>query len=194
VPARFLGRIAFRLLPLLALVLLVASPALAGDWQVGDKVQGYDVDWYDATILEVGSGNHAGEYLIKYDKYTTEKWLSAASIRARPGAAPAGGSAAGLQPGRYACYGYPGPSGAFRWYLDMADTTYRQRTPDLPAGHYSYAAADGAILFADGPYAANGWFGKVGSLGGRNGIVLRDIAAEQEGPRVREYANIYCSN
>jgi hypothetical protein len=181
-------------LTMLLLLVLVPAAALAGDWQVGDKVQGYDVDWYDATILEVGSGGHAGEYLVKYDKYSGEKWLSAASIRARPGAAPAGGSAAGLQPGRYACYGYPGPSGAFRWYLDMADTTYRQRMPDLPAGHYSYAAADGAILFADGPYAANGWFGKVGSLDGRNGIVLRDIAAEAEGPRVREYANIYCTN
>jgi hypothetical protein len=34
----------------------------------------------------------------------------------------------------------------------------------------------------------------LGSMGSRSGIVLRDIAAEQEGARVREYANIYCSH
>jgi hypothetical protein len=181
-------------LMIFALLILAPAAAFARDWQVGDKVQGYDVGWYDATVVEVGTGAHAGEYLIKYDKYSGEKWLSAASIQARPGAAPAAGETAGLQPGRYACYGYPGPAGAFRWYLDIADATYQQHTPDLPAGRYTYGANDGAILFADGPYAANGWFGKVGLLGGRKAIVLRDIAAEQEGPRVREYANIYCSN
>jgi hypothetical protein len=186
--------IARLLLRAFALLLLASAPALARDWQVGDQVQGYDVDWYDATILEVGTGDHAGKYLVKYDKYSTEKWLSAESIRARPDAPPSGAGEAGLQPGRYACYGYPGPAGAFRWYLDIADATYQQHTPDLPAGHYRFDAAEGVLLFEDGPYAANGWFGRLGSLGGRSGIVLRDIAAEQEGPRVREYANIYCSH
>ena len=182
-----------RLLQAVLVLLLASAPALARDWHVGDKVQGYDVDWYDATILEVGSGDHAGEYLVKYDKYSGEKWLSAESIRARP-SAPAAAGAAGVQPGRYACYGYPGPGGAFRWYLDIGDATYQQHTPDLPAGHYAYDAADSVMLFTDGPYAANGWFGRLGSAGGRSSIVLRAIAAEQEGPRAREYANIYCSN
>ena len=74
------------LLQAACLLLLASAPALAREWQVGDKVQGYDVDWYDATILEVGTGDHAGEYLVKYDKYSTEKWLSAESVRARPDA------------------------------------------------------------------------------------------------------------
>jgi hypothetical protein len=183
-----------RLLPAAMVLLLATATAFARDWQVGDKVQGYDVGWYDATILEVGTGDHAGEYLVRYDKYSTEKWLSAASIQARPdGEAPAA-VANGVQAGRYACYGYSGATGTFRWYLDIGDATYRQHTPDLPAGHYDYRAAEGIMLFSDGPYAANGWFGKVGILGGKNGIVLRDIAAEQEGPQVREYANIYCSH
>ncbi|MES1264942.1 MAG: hypothetical protein ABUU24_04725, partial [Variovorax sp.] len=148
------------LLQVLAVLLLASAPALAGGWQVGDKVQGYDVDWYDATILEAGTGDHSGEYLVKYDKYSGEKWLSAESIRARPGAPPAEGAATGLQPGRYACYGYPGPGGAFRWYLDIGEATYQQRTPDLPAGHYVHDAAADALMFTDGPYAANGWFGR----------------------------------
>jgi hypothetical protein len=181
-------------LALMLAVLMVfgtAGSAAADDWQVGDQVQAYNVDWYDATIVEVGSGNYQGYYLVKWDDFSTPQYISAANIRPRPGAAaPAPQSAdPTAAQGRYVCYGYPGPGGQFRWYLQIDDSTYQQQTPDLPAGHYVYDAAGSAIQFTDGPYADDGWFGRLD-----NGeVVLRSTASEQQGPRVDEFANIYCT-
>jgi hypothetical protein len=190
----FQRKVLLQIARIMTILIVASTAASAQNWHVGDKVQGYDVDWYDATIVEVGTGDHAGQYLVKYDRFQGQKWLSAASIRTRPGMSPPSGSTAVVPPGRYTCYGYPASAGVFRWYLDLGSTTYQQRTPDLPAGHYGYDAAHSAIMFVDGPYANNGWFGRLQRTGGRDSIVLRAIVSEQKGPRINEYANIYCSN
>jgi hypothetical protein len=172
------------------LVFGTAGVATAEQWQVGDQVQAYNVDWYDATIAEVGSGDREGYYLVKWDDFAGQQYIAEANIRARPGSAqPATSSGATALTGRYTCYGYPGPGGQFRWYLQVGDDAYEQQTPDLPVGHYLVDAGDSSITFTDGPYADIGWFGRLES----DKVVLRSVASEQQGPRVDEYANIYCS-
>lgn len=81
-------------------VIAIASPARAatierrasivveqqGSWRVGDKVEAYNTAWYNATIVEIGSGDYAGYYKVRFDNYASEQWLKASSIRARQGA------------------------------------------------------------------------------------------------------------
>ncbi len=54
----------------------------AQSFGVGDKVEAYNVGWYKATILEVGSGDYVGYYKIHYDEYASDQWLKNTSIRA----------------------------------------------------------------------------------------------------------------
>jgi hypothetical protein len=188
--------------PILVSILLLLGatiPALAG-FKVGDKVQAWNIDWYDGTIAEIGSGSYAGYYLVKWDKFSTPQYVKESNIRSRPGAAaPARASAttaAWPRAGRYTCMGYAGGIGQFRWYLDLTRNGYTQHTPDLAGGQYNFDATSGRLFFLSGPYRANNWFGKfsVTREGKTHQIVLRDKAAEAQGPRVREYANINCTN
>jgi hypothetical protein len=181
-------------------LLVGALTAAAQGWKVGDKVQGWNIDWYDGTIAQVGSGNYAGYYLVKYDKFSTPQYVKAANVRARPGAAAlkaaAAGSAESPRPGRYACKGYGGGAGQFRWYLQLTANGYQQKTPDLAAGSYSFDKASKRLTFRSGPYSRLNWIGlfTVEREGKTHRIVLRDKAADAQGPRVREYANIICTN
>ena len=72
----------------LLMVFGTAGPADAKQWQVGDKVQAYNVDWYNGTIAEVGTGSYQGYYLIKWDDFAGRQYIAEANIRARPGTAP----------------------------------------------------------------------------------------------------------
>lgn len=183
--------------PMLALICVVAmgAAALADEWAVGDKVQVYvSGDWFDATITgPVGSAPYDGYYSIHFDS-GRDGYADPRNIRGLQGAAaaPAAEPGSGPQPGTYTCVGFD--RAQFRWYLTLAaDGTYRQTTPDLPLGRYQFYP-DGSVVAFDGPYGDNGWFGRFSvEAGGRQQIVLRAVASEQQGPRVDEYANIYCS-
>ncbi len=57
-------------------------------WHVGDKVSVWvSADYYDGTVLEVGSGDHAGQYLIHFDKFTSDQYALAKNVVARKPAA-----------------------------------------------------------------------------------------------------------
>jgi hypothetical protein len=184
----------------LIFLLVGLTAAAAQGWKAGDKVQAWNVDWYDGTIAEIGSGTYAGYYLVKFDRYSTPQYVKAANIRIRPGAAPSRSATAGAddapRPGRYVCMGYSGGVGQFRWYLQLAAGSYQQKVPDLAAGSYSFDTASRRLTFRNGPYGALNWIGlfTVERGGKTHRIVLRDKAAEAQGPRVREYANIICTN
>jgi len=181
----------------LAVLLFSASVAMAA-FKPGDKVQAWNSTWYDATIVSIGSGTYDGYYYVHYDGQAgggSQQYIRADNIRPRPNApntpaAPV--SKASAATGNFSCFGYNGGPPMFRWYLDLSAGTYRQHTPDLAPGRY---ASDGqSITFTTGPYAANGWIGLVTATNGKIGkIVLRSRADEAKGPRVNEYANIYCS-
>ena len=74
--------------------------------------------------------------------------------------------------------------------------SYQQKMPDLAVGSYSFDKASRRLTFRNGPYSALNWIGlfTVEREGKTHRIVLRDKAAEAQGPRVREYANIICTN
>ena len=177
------------------LPLVWASGALAA-WKVGDHVQAWNIDWYNATIVQIGTANYAGYYLIHYDGKAgggSEQYIKAENIRAIPGAAAA---ASAPRRGKYVCMGYSGGPGQFRWYLDLGNGTYRQTTPDLASGHYSFDASARRLTFTSGPYKANNWIGlfSVEREGKTHKVVLRNRDFEAQGPRAHKYQNIYCTN
>ena len=98
--------------------------------------------------------------------------------------------------GKYVCLGYSGGAGKFRFYVTLANGTYTPQTPDLPSGNYRYDAATHRLEFTSGPFKANNWLGifSIEREGKTHKVVLRDRANEAEGPRVKEYANLYCTN
>lgn len=185
----------------LAIMFTLANVTCAqAGYKIGDKVQAWNLDWYDAAIAEVGSGPHAGYYLVKWDKFSTPQYIKESNIRARPDRAAAitatPAAAAAPRLGRYTCMGYAGGIGMFRWYLELGRNSYVQKTPDLAGGAYNFDATSQRLFFLSGPYKANNWIGKfsVEREGKTHKIVLRDKGAEAAGPRVREYANIFCTN
>jgi hypothetical protein len=187
----------------LALCLPVAATtAMAAGWAVGDKVQAWNIDWYDGVIEEVGTDNYAGYYLVRFEGPSgpTYQYVAEKNIRPRPDGGSNGDQSEATAPrtGRYICLGYSGgAAGTFRWYLDLdGNGGYQQATPDLAAGTYSFDPATSAISFDSGPYADNGWFGRfsVEREGLTHKIVLRSLASEAQGSRVDEYSNVYCTN
>ena len=52
-------------------------------FKIGDKVDAWNVAWYKATIIEVGSGSYTGYYKVHYDDYSSasDQYLKASSIR-----------------------------------------------------------------------------------------------------------------
>jgi hypothetical protein len=182
----------------LALVIFVASAAWAASFKVGDKVEAWNVTWYPATVVKAGSGSYAGYYFVHYDS-GTDQWIRASNIRARPGSrrdVVNAASSSGPRAGKYICMGYNGGAGMFRWYLYLGGGAYRQRTPDLPGGSYTYNLAQQRLSFTSGPYKADNWIGlfSVERDGKTHKVVLRDRAKQTQGPRVGEYSNIYCTN
>ncbi|CAN5349849.1 hypothetical protein BH11PSE2_BH11PSE2_21420 [soil metagenome] len=145
----------------LVLAAAISSPAAAQAWRVGDAVQYFDSGWWNAVVLEIGSGQHAGYVLVKADGYSTQQWAQAKNVRARP-APPAAPPAAGPRLGDYSIMSYGNPAnplrlgkislaagGAYRFY-DNGNNLLGQ-------GRYSFAA--GKITWLTGILKTQGWTG-----------------------------------
>ena len=66
----------------LALVVAVApAGARQPAWHVGDHVEAYNVDWYAATITEIGTGNVAGYYKVHFDAFSAARTRKSVSDR-----------------------------------------------------------------------------------------------------------------
>lgn len=125
------------------LALLAVSPIAAQVWRVGDQVQYFESGWWDAVVVEVGSGAHVGAIKVKPDKFSQEVWSAVKNVRARPGA-PAAAPASGPRTGDYSVLSYGSSTnpirlgkitlaagGAYRFY-DNGDNLLGQ-------GRYSFA-------------------------------------------------------
>ncbi|MBS0480391.1 MAG: hypothetical protein JSR79_13980 [Proteobacteria bacterium] len=77
-------------IPAVAIVAMSCGSAMAQtSWRVGDKVSVWvSADYYDGTVVEVGSGDHAGQYLIHFDKFTADQYALAKNVIARRPAVP----------------------------------------------------------------------------------------------------------
>ena len=58
-------------------------------FKIGDKVDAWNVAWYKATVIEVGSGSNVGYYKVHYDDFSSasDQYLKASNIRAKKNAA-----------------------------------------------------------------------------------------------------------
>jgi hypothetical protein len=146
------------------------SQPAAGAFQVGDRVRGWNIAWYDGTVVKVGSGSYAGYYLIKHDEYSQDSYYAQANVRrlgaaptARPGrsvvaptvapAADSGGSAgaAGPKAGTYGCGVFL--SGRYTPTQTITLDGRRYTTNHGDGGSYVYDAASLHLDFRGGALA-----------------------------------------
>ena len=149
----------FNKLPVLATVLIVSgllglaqdrAPAtdatkVAPVYRVGDRIEGYNLGWYAGVVTEIGSGKNQGEYLIKYDKFSTSQWFSAKNLRSTAAADAdraktatlAATASQGPRVGKYDIFSY-GAVGTVRLYLGHVEIMAGQkyRVSRTSAGNY----------------------------------------------------------
>jgi hypothetical protein len=58
-----------------ASTLRVRATAQQGGCRVGDEVEAYDGGWYNATVTPIGTGRNAGDCLVHYDNFSTDRAL-----------------------------------------------------------------------------------------------------------------------
>ena len=62
----------------------LTAALLAQSFKVGDRVEAYDAGWNKGTVVELGSGNYQGYFLVKYDAFTTQRWFKPVNLRPGP--------------------------------------------------------------------------------------------------------------
>ena len=132
------------------------QPAGAAAFSVGDRVQGWNIAWYDGTVVEVGTGANAGSYLNKHDKFAQNSYYAEASVR-RQGAASlsvasdARATADGPRTGTYGCGVYL--SGRYTPTQTISLDGSRYTTDHGDGGGYTYDAASQRLEFGSGALA-----------------------------------------
>lgn len=160
----------------------MAQPA---SYRVGDRVEGYDYGWNPARETQIRNGRDSQEYLLQYEKFSTQRWYHPRDMRAAgegeaEKARDAAATAQGPRTGRYGIYSY-GAVSAPPLYLGhfelMAGNRYRiSRTSGEPyygEGTYRFNAAASTVEWLSGPLAAPEWGGKFSAEGARHRIALR---------------------
>lgn len=159
------------------------QPAAAGAFKVGDRVQGWNIAWYDGTVAKVGVGSYAGYYLIKHDKYSQDSYYAEANVRRlgaaaadgqRGAAATAGDADAGSSPtaaggslaGTYGCGVFL--SGRYTPTQTLTLDGSRYSTDHGDGGSYAYDNATLRIDFRGGALAE-----QVGVVEPKNHSIIR---------------------
>ena len=145
----------------------------AAMWKAGDKVLAYNVGWYPATVLAIGTGNYAGYIMVHFDASTSasNQYVSATNIKARPderavAAAAATDHVAGPRLGRYLILSYGRASAAPLQLGEvelLAGGRYRVGLPGGRAngeGRYDYDGTAGTVRWLSGRYKDEGWGGE----------------------------------
>lgn len=146
--------------------------ASSGKWKAGDKVEAWNVAWYKATILEVGSGEHAGQFKVHYDDFSSasDQWVSDKNIRSADASAKAEkanqiGAAGKPRLGKYLIYSYGAANNPlFLGHFElMSGGRYRASRSSkgsyYGSGKYSYIAKTKSIKWLTGPYVKDKWSG-----------------------------------
>lgn len=172
----------------LASVLLVAGATvgLAQDktsFKVGDEVEYWQFAWYTGTIVEVGSGNNQGQYLIKSPRYNNPYWILAKNVRAVSKTKP-GTKADAISPraGKYGCYaqGTTIYNRIFLYYLTLQNGQYTLSTGG--GGRYSYDAASHSVRWLTGLHKEKGFTGAF------------DVEREGKTHKIILLRGTYCTN
>ncbi len=137
-----------------------------GKYQVGQKVEAYNVTWYKATVTGFGSGDLAGYIKVHYDDYSSasDQYLKASSIRI-PKNTPADNYTAGPRNGRYTILSYGNIYNPITLgYFDLNNgsyTYYDAAKKPIGKGIYQYDGNSKEVKWQSGPlkdYGANAGF------------------------------------
>jgi len=127
-----------------------------GNYQVGQKVEAFNVIWYKATVIGFGSGDLAGYIKVHYDEYSSssDQYLKASSIRIQKNTATPNFSG-GPRNGRYTILSYgniynPITLGYFN--LNNGSYTYYDAAKKpIGRGTYLYDANSKEVKWQSGP-------------------------------------------
>lgn len=125
-----------------------------GKYQIGQKVEAYNVGWYKATVIEIGSGNYAGYIKVHYDGYSSNQYISESNIRLLKNK-PADNYAAGPRNGRYTIRSYGGNiyNPIILGYFDLNGGKYKYYDAGINLigpGTYSYDESNKQIIWMSG--------------------------------------------
>jgi hypothetical protein len=153
----------------------MACVAQAGQWKAGDRVEAYDsgaFQWYSGAITEMSTGKNAGDYLVKWDKWSGSLWVPGKNIRPDGAGTKATAgldqAAAATTPrlGKYLIMSNGAPSKPplnLGYFELLAGGTYRVLDMGRNAtgeGRYDYDGQTKQVRWIDGPLLANKWNGK----------------------------------
>jgi hypothetical protein len=149
------------------------APKTYPAYNVGDRVEGYDLGWYAARVTQVRPGKDAPEYLLQYEKYNSARWYHPKDMRAFAPQPPTAQITTGPRTGKYPVYAY-GANAAnplFLTYLEiLPGNKYRGFSGE---GTYRFNAATSTVEWLTGPLATPDWGGKFSVEGKRHRIELR---------------------
>lgn len=151
----------------LALPSAPGAPAAAA-FQVGDRVEGWNIAWYKGTVVKVGVEGYAGYYLIKHDDFAQDSYYKEANVRrlgaspSRPASStstltpptlrpPGGGGVAGLATGAYGCGVFL--SGRYTHTQTITLEGGRYTTTHGGGGRYTFDPATRRVEFQGGALA-----------------------------------------
>lgn len=125
-------------------------------YKTGQKVEAWNIAWYKATVLEVGTGDKAGYIKVHYDDFSSasDQYLKEASIRSPKNVAP-NKEVSGPRFGRYTIqsYGGNGSNPIILGYFDLRNGEYQYYNAGIKligTGKYQYDAVNKKILWLSG--------------------------------------------
>lgn len=143
------------IIPFFILFLHQISSAQQGGekYEIGQKVEAWNVGWYKATILEIGSGEHAGYIKVNYTDYSSNQYLKESSIRVLKDAS-ADNKASGPRNGRYIIQSYGNINNPLiLGYFDLNNGKYNYYDAGknlIGTGTYLYDAGSKKVLWQSG--------------------------------------------
>jgi len=145
----------------IALLLLLGHQSTSAQpggtmYRTGQKVEAWNIAWYKATVLEVGTGDKAGYIKVHYDDYSSasDQYLKESSIRSPKNVAATNG-VSGPRVGRYTIrsYGGNGRNPIILGYFDLRNGAYQYYNAGIEligTGKYQYDAVNQKILWLSG--------------------------------------------
>ena len=126
-----------------------APPAAIAAFKLGDRVQGWNLGWYEGTVAKVGDGSYAGYYLIKHDKFSQDSYYAQANVRLLASVTPTGMSDPSAQPTTPAA-GAAGPRiGTYGCGVFLSGRYTRTQTLSLDGASYTTSHGDGGSYAYD---------------------------------------------
>jgi hypothetical protein len=147
---------------MVALLCPIVCSAVEPKFEIGQQVEAYDSGWYPGSVIEIGSGNHEGDFLIRFDT-SRARWFSVSRLRAPGTYADAERTRVGPRDGRYVLHTLGGTSAAVIGAVDLLSgaryRAWRSGGALLGEGLYRYDEASGRVKWLTGPYAELGYGG-----------------------------------